>query len=61
MEVELGLKVSGRCALSFKTVSGKFFYEMEQDLKRFLGSLHPEFDLTFRTVTDSYGYLWVVL
>jgi hypothetical protein len=57
----MGLKVSGRCALTFKTVSGTFFYEMERDLKRFLGSLHPEFDLIFHTVTDSYGYLWIVL
>lgn len=60
MEVKLGLKVSGRCALGFKTVSGTFFYEMEQDVRRFLGSLQPEFDLAFRTVTDSYGYMWIV-
>lgn len=60
LEVKLGLKVSGRCALAFKTVSGTFFYEMEQDVRRFLGSLQPEFDLAFRTVTDSYGYMWIV-
>ena len=61
MQVKLGLKVTGRCALSFKTVSGTFFYEMEQDIKRFLGSLQPEFDLAFQTVTDSYGYMWIIL
>jgi hypothetical protein len=33
---------------------------MEQDVRRFLGSLKPEFDLAFRTVTDSYGYRWIV-
>ncbi len=60
LEVKLGLKVSGRCALAFKTVSGTFFYEMEQDVRRFLGSLQPEFDLAFRTITDSYGYMWIV-
>ena len=60
LEVKLGLKVSGRCALAFKTVSGTFFYEMKQDIRRFLGSLQPEFDLAFRTVTDSYGYMWIV-
>jgi hypothetical protein len=53
--------VTGRCALAFKTVSGTFFYEMEQDVRRFLGSLQPEFDLAFSTVTDSYGYMWIVL
>jgi PspAB-like protein len=61
LQVKVGLKVTGRCALTFKTVSGTFFYEMEQDIKRFLGSLQPEFDLAFRTVTDSYGYMWVIL
>jgi PspAB-like protein len=61
LQVKLGLKVTGRCALTFKTVSGTFFYEMEQEIKRFLGSLQPEFDLAFRTVTDSYGYMWVIL
>jgi len=61
LQVKLGLEVTGRCALTFKTVSGTFFYEMEQDIKRFLGSLRPEFDLAFRTIVDSYGYLWVIL
>ena len=44
LEVKMGLKVTGRCALTFKTVSGTFFYEMEQDIKQFLGNLQPEFD-----------------
>ncbi len=61
LEVKLGLKVGGRCAVAFKTVSGSLFHEMEGDLKRFLSSLHPEFDLTFRAVNDRYGYLWIVL
>lgn len=61
LEVKQGLKVSGRCAVAFKSVSGMLFHEMENDLKRFLASLHPEFDLTFRDVTDHYGYLWIVL
>lgn len=56
----MGLKVTGRCALTFKTVSGTFFYEMEQDVRRFLDSLRPEFDLRYRAVTDSYGYMWVI-
>jgi hypothetical protein len=60
LEVKLGLKVTGRCAVTFKTVSGTFFYEMEQDIKRFLASLQPEFDLTYSAVTDSYGYMWII-
>jgi len=34
---------------------------MEQDVRLFLDSLNPEFDLAYRTVTDSYGYVWIVL
>jgi hypothetical protein len=60
LEVKLGLKVTGRCALTFKTVSGTFFYQMEQDIRQFLGNLQPEFDLIWRTSTDSYGYMWIV-
>lgn len=34
---------------------------MEQDLERFLKTLPPDFDLVFRSLTDRYGYLWIVL
>ncbi|MDQ3851615.1 MAG: hypothetical protein M3299_02145 [Thermoproteota archaeon] len=60
LEVKMGLKVTGRCALTFKRVSGTFFYEMEQDIRQFLSNLQPEFNLTWRTTTDSYGYMWIV-
>jgi hypothetical protein len=56
----LGLKVTGRCALTFKRVSGTFFYHMEQDIKQFLDNLKPEFDLTWSISTDAYGYMWIV-
>jgi hypothetical protein len=56
----LGLKVTGRCALTFKRVSGTFFYQMEQDIKQFLANLQPEFNLKWHTTTDAYGYLWIV-
>lgn len=61
LETKLGLKVTGRCALTFKSVSGAYFYEMEQDVRRFLDSLNPEFDLAYCSVTDSYGYVWIIL
>ncbi|HKX81782.1 MAG TPA: hypothetical protein VJL54_05955 [Nitrososphaera sp.] len=61
LELKQGLKVGGRCAVTFKTVSGEQFREMEKELTGFLSSLQPEFDLSFRAVTDKYGYLWIVL
>ncbi len=33
---------------------------MEQDIKQFLANLQPEFNLTWRITTDTYGYMWVV-
>ncbi|HZB80965.1 MAG TPA: hypothetical protein VE264_06790 [Nitrososphaera sp.] len=60
LEVKLGLKVTGRCALTFKRVSGTFFYHMEQDIRQFLDNLKPEFDLAWRISTDAYGYMWIV-
>jgi hypothetical protein len=61
IESKLGLKNSGRCALSLKTISGMYFNEMKDDIKRFLDISKTDFELTYRTVIDSYGYLWVIL
>jgi hypothetical protein len=61
IESKMGLKNSGRCALSLKSISGMYFNEMKDDIKRFLDISKTDFELTYRTVTDSYGYLWVIL
>jgi hypothetical protein len=61
IESNMGLKNSGRCALSLKSISGMYFNEMKDDIKRFLDISKTDFELTYRTVTDSYGYLWVIL
>jgi hypothetical protein len=61
LESKIGLKNSGRCALSLKSISGMYFNEMKEDIKRFLDISKTDFELTYRTVTDSYGYLWVIL
>jgi hypothetical protein len=61
IESKMGLKYSGRCALSLKSISGMYFNEMKDDIKRFLDISKTDFELTYRTVTDSYGYLWVIL
>ena len=61
IESKMGLKNSGRCALSLKSISGMYFNEMKDDIKRFLDISKTDFELTYRTVIDSYGYLWVIL
>ena len=61
LETKLGLKSTGRCGLTIKSTSGMYFDEMREEIQRFLGISKPDFDLEYRTVIDSYGYLWILL
>jgi hypothetical protein len=61
LETKLGLKSTGRCALSLKSVDGMHFTEMKDDIQRFLNIGKPDVELSNRMVVDSYGYLWVIL
>jgi hypothetical protein len=61
LETKLGLKNTGRCTVSLKSVSGMHFSEMKNDIQRFLDASKAEFELSYNIVTDSYGYLWVIL
>jgi hypothetical protein len=38
-----------------------YFDEMRDEIQRFLGISKPDFDLEYRIVIDSYGYLWILL
>jgi hypothetical protein len=61
LETKLGLKPTGTCALAAKSASGMYFNEMKDEIERFLNISKPDFELEYRTVIDSYGYLWVIL
>jgi hypothetical protein len=61
LETKLGLKNTGRSAMSMKVVDGMYFSDMKQDIQRFLDASKTDFDLRYRTLTDSYGYLWVII
>ncbi len=61
LETKLGLTTSGKCAISIKAADGNYFYEMQQEVQRFISAAKPDIDLQYRTVTDSYGYLWMIL
>ena len=61
LETKLGLKSTGRCALSLKSVDGMHFTEMKADIQRFLNIGKSDVELSNRMVVDSYGYLWVIL
>jgi hypothetical protein len=61
LETKLGLKSTGRCALSLKSADGMHFNEMKDGIQRFLNISKSDTELKNRMVVDSYGYLWVVL
>jgi hypothetical protein len=61
LEIKLGLKNTGRSAMSIKAVDGMNFSVMREDIQHFLDASKTEFNLRYRTVTDSYGYLWVII
>jgi hypothetical protein len=61
LETKLGLKNTGRSAVSIKVVDGVYFSDMKEDIQRFLDASKTEFGLRYRTVSDSYGYLWVII
>lgn len=61
LEIQLGLKNTGRAAVSMKVVDGMYFSDMKGDIQNFLDASKTDFGLSYRTVTDSYGYLWVII
>lgn len=61
LEIKLGLKSTGRSAVSLKVVDGMYFSAMKDDIRRFLDASKTDFGLRYRTIIDSYGYLWVII
>jgi PspAB-like protein len=64
LDSKLGLKSTGRCAICVKSVNTPDFNEMKQYVQDFLNSANSnktDFEISFHTVVDSYGYLWVIL
>ncbi|MFZ0894341.1 MAG: hypothetical protein WAZ77_07540 [Candidatus Nitrosopolaris sp.] len=55
------MKNTGRSAVSIKVVDGMYFSDMKEDIQRFLDASKTDFGLRYRTVSDSYGYLWVII
>ncbi len=61
LETKLGLKSTGRLAISLKAVDGMYFLSMKEDIQQFLRASRTDFDLTYRIITDTYGYLWLII
>jgi hypothetical protein len=61
LETSLGLRSTGRCGISFKSMNGMQFNALTSDIKKFLDQSIDEFKITYDTLTDSYGYFWIIL
>jgi hypothetical protein len=60
LETKLDLKCTGKAALSLKSVSGRFFTETLAEIKQFLDVSKVDSHLSYRMISDSYGYLWFI-
>jgi PspAB-like protein len=62
LESRVGLKSTGRCAICVKNVNTSDFNEMQRYIQNFLSTaVNTDFDISFHTSIDNYGYFWVVL
>jgi len=61
LETTLDLRSTGRCGISFKSMSGMQFNALTNDITNFLNHSIDEFKITYDTLTDSYGYFWIIL
>jgi len=61
LETKLGLKNTGRSAISLKAVDGMYFLTMKEEIRQFLDASRTDFDLTYRILIDTFGYLWVII
>jgi hypothetical protein len=61
----LGLKSTGKCGICVKSVDTPGFKEMKKNVDDFLsvasGGNSGEYNFSYRSLLDDYGYLWFVL
>ena len=60
LETNLNLKSTGKAAIGLKNVSGRLFAETVEEIKNFLDVSKRESDLSYRVISDSYDYMWIV-
>jgi len=60
-EDKLGFKFSGSSALCIKIIDGLIFENTIKDCTDLLNVSKKEFDFDYNILTDSYGYLWIII
>jgi hypothetical protein len=61
LEVGAGLRPAGAAAVSLKPASGRSFDDMQVELDDLVALASDEASSAVSHVTDSYGYLWIVV
>jgi len=65
LDDKLGLKSTGKCGIFVKSVNSETFKEMKEQVDNFLKIVidkkKSDFDVTFDSKIDSYGYLWFII
>ncbi len=61
IEEKLGLQFSGTAALCVKIIDGLVFKNTIKDCTDLLDVSKEEFKFEYKTFTDSYNYLWIII
>ncbi|HJT83740.1 MAG TPA: hypothetical protein VJ697_04595 [Nitrososphaeraceae archaeon] len=65
LDENLGLKSTGRCGICVKFVNTESFKEMKVYIDNLLNVVKDknriDFDVTFNSIIDNYGYLWFLI
>lgn len=65
LDENLGLKSTGRCGICVKSINSESFKQMKDYidnlLKVVIDKKNINFDVTFNSIIDNYGYLWFII
>ena len=65
LDENLGLKSTGRCGICVKSINSESFKQMKEYidnlLKVVIDKKNINFDVTFNSIIDNYGYLWFII
>ena len=65
LDENLGLKSTGRCGICVKSINSESFKQMKDYvdnlLKVVIDKKDINFDVTFNSLIDNYGYLWFII
>ena len=65
LDDNFGLKSTGKCGIFVKSVNSETFRQMKEHVDNFLKNVidkkNTDFDITFESKIDNYGYLWFII